>query len=116
MAPNDFGPRLVVPETPAARQEGFPPLQPGETVFQEFTQHGVGVRVTSTRHVDTSTVEQIVDSQKSLPETAGAEGEVVDAEMSPLPEGTYWSEKFERYVSPGDSVYSVETAKRLGVV
>lgn len=44
---------------------------------------------------------------------------IIDAEVietSALPPGAYWSDRFERYVLPGEPEYSQETAQRMGAV
>lgn len=44
--------------------------------------------------------------------------EIVEAAPTGKPEmapGTYWSDKHERYVVPGETEYSAETAQRMGV-
>lgn len=42
--------------------------------------------------------------------------EPVEAEgAEERPKGAYWSDKYERYVAPGEPEYSVETAQRMGI-
>jgi hypothetical protein len=43
--------------------------------------------------------------------------EIIDAEVvEAMPAGAYWSDKYERYVLPGEPEYSEETAQRMGAV
>ncbi len=39
----------------------------------------------------------------------------VSAEAEERPKGSYWSDKYERFVAPGETEYSVETAQRMGI-
>jgi len=48
-----------------------------------------------------------------LPQEPIIEAEAVE---KPLPPGAYWSDKYERYVLPGQPEYSQETAQRMGAV
>lgn len=102
-----------------ARERHISPDAPPELMASQSTQVIAGQetprRSSQTQQPGTRRRPQV----QQLPQEAAAAEPVIEvtAEEKPaMPAGTYWSDKHDSYIEPGDERYSQETAQRMGAL
>lgn len=120
VASNGIGVRVVATKAGEKRPKRRPASRPSTSgrvtqIPQEEYVQPKAPPVIEAKAADSEPEMVMGGAQPSLPSTsAAAKPEPIeDEEMEP---GTYWSDKFERYIAPGDPEYSEETARRVGAI